>query len=345
MSANPTPMPRAAMPASAKQKAEGDWRPGEFGWVWIGTAALFVISAIVAPGTVQPASLFAMLPFAAMLAIVAIGQTVVIQQRGLDMSAAGSMTLSGIVCATLGFSTGSVPASIVLTLVAALAMGMFNGVLVARLHITPIVATLASNALFLGAVHSLSGGSPIAVAPALQAFSHERVMGVPCTLILSVLFIVAVTLVTNHTRIGRNFIAVGANPRAAAAAGIPVLRYQIGTYAAAAGCFAVAGMLYAGFIGSASHTAGDNYLLPGIAAVIVGGTSFSGGRGSVVASGVAALFMVQLGQMVLALGASAAVQLLVQAAAIVIATTIRHLPALLRRLRAPGHRRMQPKTP
>jgi ribose transport system permease protein len=130
---------------------------------------------------------------------------------------------------------------------------------------------------------------------------------------------------------GRRFVAVGANPAAAAAAGIPVLRYQVGTYAVAAVCFAVAGMLFTGFIGSASQTAGNDYLLPAIAAVVVGGTPFTGGRGSVIASGVAALFMVQLGQMVLALGAGTAVQLLVQALAIILAVTIRHFPALLRR--------------
>jgi ribose transport system permease protein len=89
-------------------------------------------------------------------------------------------------------------------------------------------------------------------------------------------------------------------------------------------------MLYAGFIGSASHIAGNDYLLPGIAAVVVGGTPFSGGRGSVVASGVAALFMTQLGQMVLALGAGAAEQLLVQATAIVIAVALRNVARWVR---------------
>jgi ribose transport system permease protein len=83
-------------------------------------------------------------------------------------------------------------------------------------------------------------------------------------------------------------------------------------------------MLLAGRIGSASHLAGPEYLLPGIAAVVVGGSSFGGGRGSVIASGVAAVFMTQLEQMALALGASAAVQLLVQALAIMIAVSLRN---------------------
>jgi ribose transport system permease protein len=129
------------------------------------------------------------------------------------------------------------------------------------------------------------------------------------------------------TVIGRRYIAVGSSPAAALSSGIGVLSYQIGTYMLAAVRYGVAGVLLAGFIGYASPTAGSDYLLPSIAAVVVGGTPFTGGRGSVVASGVAALFMAQLGQMVLALGAGPAEQLFVQAATIVVATSIRHLSA------------------
>ena len=163
--------------------------------------------------------------------------------------------------------------------------------------------------------------------------SDQPLFGVPMTLVLALLFIIVVSVVTKRTVSGRRFVAVGANPAAATAAGIPILRYQVATYAVATMCFAVAGMLFTGFIGSASQTAGNDYLLPAIAAVIVGGTPFSGGRGSVIASGVAALFMTQLGQMVLALGAPTSVQLLVQALAIIIAVTVRHVPGLLRMLR------------
>ena len=153
------------------------------------------------------------------------------------------------------------------------------------------------------------------------------------TFILALVFVILISIATKRSVMGRRFVAVGANPGAAAAGGIPVLPYQIATYSVAALCYAVAGMLYTGFIGSASQTAGNDYLLPAIAAVVVGGTPFSGGRGSVVASGVAALFMTQLGQMVLALGASTAIQLLVQALAIVVAVTIRLLPGMFAWLR------------
>jgi ribose transport system permease protein len=305
----------------------------EFMWIWLGTAILFVLSGYFAPGTVKLSSIAAMLPFAAMLAIAAVGQTVVIQQRGLDMSLPGMMTTGGIAFATLSFATDSILLTFIFTFMIAIAIGTINGLLVARLNITPIVATLATNAIMLGAIRQISRGSPITVPQYLDDFSHIRFGGLPLTLGLALLFVILVSVMTRSTVMGRRFVAVGANPVTALAAGIPVLRYQVGTYALASICFCVAGILYSGYIGSASPYAGNDYLLPAIAAVVVGGTPFSGGRGSVVASGVAALFMTQLGQLVLSLGASTPVQLLVQAGAIVLAMTIRHLPSVLALMR------------
>jgi ribose transport system permease protein len=305
----------------------------QFNWIWLGTILLFLVSWVISPGSVRMSSIAAMLPFAAMLAIAAVGMTVVIQQRGLDMSLPGMMTVGGAVFASLSYSTDSVVLTILLTFALAVAVGTVNGLLVAKLNIIPIVATLATNAIMIGAIRQLTRGSPIAVPPFLDDFSHIRVFGLPLTLGLALLFIILVSIITRHTVLGRRFVAVGANPVTALAAGIPVLRYQIGTYALASVCFCVAGILYSGYIGSATNRPADDYLLPAIAAVVVGGTPFSGGRGSVVASGMAALFMTQLGQLVLSLGASNPVQLLVQAGAIVLAMTIRYVPGLITTLR------------
>lgn len=302
----------------------------EFSWIWGGTIVLFILCSFVAPGVVQGAAISSMLPFAAILAIAAVGMTVVIQQRGLDMSLPGMMTLAGLLFAKIGFLTDSTLLAVPLTLAIAVAIGIVNGLLIAKVNITPIVATLATNAILMGAVRTVSGGSPMTAPEELAQFSHATLLGVPMTLLLALLFVIVISVATRRTVAGRRFVAVGANPAAAVAAGIPVLRYQVATYALSAVCFSVAGMLYTGFIGSASQTAGVDYLLPAIAAVVVGGTPFAGGRGSVIASGVAALFIVQLGQMVLALGAGTAVQLLVQALAIVVAVAVRHVPFRLR---------------
>ena len=305
---------------------------GEFSWIWIATVALFALSAIVAPGTVASGSLLAMLPFAGILAIAATGQTVVIQQRGLDLSSAGIIGLAGIVFARVGAETDSLLIAVAAAMVSGALVGAINGLLVARVGITPLVATLSVNALVIGGIRWLTGYAPIYVPAEMQGISRDHVLGLPITLLFALFFVALTAVVVRKTVVGRRFIAVGANPRAAEAAGVPVLLYKIGSYVAAGACFAVSGLLLAGFIGSASQTAGNDYLLTSIAAVAVGGTPFTGGRGSVVASAVAALFLAQLGQMVLALGAAPAVQLLIQAAAILGAATIRHIPDTVRGL-------------
>lgn len=300
----------------------------EFSWIWAGTIILVLVSGVVTPGIIRLASIASMLPFAAILAITAVGQTIVVQQRGLDMSLPGIVTISGLLLALFSSLLGSVLLAVLATLVVAGCIGTINGILISRLNITPIVATLATNAVLLGAIQTISGGSPMSVPTWLATFSHFSFFSIPSTVILAFTFVVLVSIITKRTLGGRRFVAVGANAHAAAAAGIPVLAYQIGTYTVAAICYCVAGILFAGFIGSASQTAGNDYLLPSIAAVVVGGTPFSGGRGSVVATGVAAIFLTLLGQMVLALGAPSAIQLLVQATAIIVAVSIRHLPTI-----------------
>ena len=309
---------------------------GEFSWIWIATLALFALSTIIAPGTVTSGSLLAMVPFAGILAMVATGQTVVIQQRGLDLSSAGTLGLGGILFGLVGAATGSLPAAVAAAIVSGAAVGAINGLLVARVGITPLVATLSVNALVIGGIRWLTGYVPISVPAEMQGISRDYFLGLPITVIFALVFVAATAVVIHATVIGRRFIAVGSSPRAAEAAGVPVLFYQVGSYVAAGVCFAVSGLLLAGFIGSASQTAGNDYPLASIAAVAVGGTPFTGGRGSVVASAVAALFLAQLGQMVLALGAGPAVQLLIQVAAILGAATIRHVPNMVRGLGVRG---------
>jgi ribose transport system permease protein len=318
-----------AVQSDEARSGRGGFRIGEFGWIWLATIALFLVSAVAAPGTVRLGSVLSMLPFAAMLAIVAMGQTVVIQQRGLDMSVVALVALGGVMTAKLAPEIGSTFLGAASTILVAALLGIFNGLLISRLNVMSIVATLATNALYVGLVRAVSGNMALQTPGRLSQFVGGSVLGAPNSVLVAIALIMCVSIVIRTTRLGRNFLIVGAAPRVARAAGINLSLYQVGTYAFASVCFAIAGMLLSGVIGSASHLSGPDYLLPGIAAVVVGGTPFTGGKGSVVASAVAALFMVQLGQLVLSMGAGTAGQLLVQAVAIVVATSVQHLPWIL----------------
>jgi ribose transport system permease protein len=116
---------------------------------------------------------------------------------------------------------------------------------------------------------------------------------------------------------------IGTSARAARAAGLPVLSYTTLTYVVAALLYGTAGVLLAGYLRTPGLSAGDTYLLPSIAAVVLGGTSLAGGSGSVVATAGGALFLTQLQQVVFGAGAPSSVQLLIQAGAIAVGMSLR----------------------
>jgi ribose transport system permease protein len=211
-------------------------------------------------------------------------------------------------------------------IVTATVIGLVNGGLVTKFGITPLIATLAVNSLIVGATLSYTHGIPSAAAPdALQRFATSKLLGISTLAWVAVVVALALTAIVRSTVPGRRFVAVGANPAAARAAGVEVDRYVIAAYVAGSLCFATAAVLLIGYLGSATVRIGDDYLFPTIAAVVVGGTSFAGGRGNIVSSAVAALFLTQLVQMLLTLGAPSSTQYLAQAGAIAAAAALRSL--------------------
>ena len=174
----------------------------------------------------------------------------------------------------------------------------------------------------------VSGGSIAAPTPTnLASFALGSTFGVPHTVWIAVPVLLLVTILVDKTVMGRRFLAAGVSPAAARAAGIRVRSYQVGTYVCASVCAAAAGVLLAGFLGRVSLFGGTDYLMPSIAAVVLGGTSLAGGAGSVVATAVGALFLTQLGQVVLGMGMPASGQYIVQGAVIALAVSARRIPA------------------
>lgn len=277
------------------------------------TALLFAGSALFVPGVLATDSLLSMAPFAALLAVTAIGQMLVVQQGGLDLSVAGVISMSAVIVTKYpdGADSRLAPALLLVALLA-LAVGLVHGYLVTVVGVTPLVATLGGNALLLGGVQHFTNGSPGAVPAGLQRFALAKTFGVPNTVLIALSVAVIVALVLHRTVLGRRFQAVGANPAAARAAAVSLIRYGTGTYVCAALCHAAAGVLLAGFIRTPALNIGDSYLLAGIAAVVVGGTALAGGRGTVLGTVLGALFLTQLNQIVLSLGAGTAVQYLIQ---------------------------------
>jgi ribose transport system permease protein len=296
--------------------------------IWPATAALFAISPALSSGSLTGSWFVSMLPFAAILAVAAIGQTLVIQQRGLDLSVPGMITLSTIVVTKYpNGSESKLPVGILLALLVCVGAGLLSGIAVTRFGITPLVATLGVNALLLGAVYQITSGAATSTSvPSLGRFAVGKSAGIPNTVIVAVPLALVVAAAIRTSVAGRRFVAVGASPAAARAAGIPVRGYQVATYMVAGLMYGGAGILLAGYLSTPGISGGNDFLLPTIAAVVLGGTSLAGGAGSVVATAIGALFLTQLDQVMSAMGGSKGVQYITQGAIIAIGMALRYVP-------------------
>jgi ribose transport system permease protein len=283
------------------------------------TILLFAVCLLVAPHSVGGASLNAMLPFAAVLAIAGVGQTLVVQQRGVDLSVAGTVTLSAVMISKLPAGDGDLVWAVAACLAAGAAIGAVVGLLVTFLKVTPLIATFGMNAVIGGAVLAYSGGVTHRVPPALSTFSVGRTLGVLNMVWLAVALVLLAALIMASTRFGRGFVAVGSNIDAARASGLRVGLIRWSAYVGASLCYAVAGIVLAGYVNVPNLQVGDSYVMPSIAAVVLGGTLLSGGRGRMVGTLIAAVLLSQLNQFVLSVGAPSAMQLIVQGAVIAVA--------------------------
>jgi ribose/xylose/arabinose/galactoside ABC-type transport system permease subunit len=316
------PQPRQRERTWTKREHKGRKKPLSRLWiVVISTAVLIVAGGVMAPSTVSVSALQLMLPFFAILAVASIGQHLVIQQRGLDLSVAGIMSFSAVIVSALPSTEAGVGATlafVALALAMGFGVGAANGILVALLRVNSLVTTIGMNSLMLGiTMYVTSGFSQQAPAP-LNKFGISKFLGVPLTIyVMLVLGAIAIFLLENTT-LGRRFIATSVNPDAAIAVGIPLDGYRVATYALAGFCYAAAGVLLAGFVLSPTVFSGLPYLLATVAAVVVGGNPIGGGvRGSVAATIVGALFLTYLGQLVLAVGFETSAQNIVQAVIII----------------------------
>ncbi len=215
------------------------------------------------------------------LAILALGQGTVILTGGLDLSLPWTIAFCGILCA--GLLKGSDAAmlyAVPLALLVGTAVGMVNGLGIVSLGISPIVMTLAMNGILQGAALVFSGGTPDGFAsPRLRWLMTGQLAGVTPVVFLMVAFVIAAATLLGRTVFGRRVYALGNSARAAQLSGVPVGATIVTVYMLSGFCAALVGCLLSGFSGQASLGMGDEYLLPSIAVVVVGGSLITGGRG------------------------------------------------------------------
>ena len=263
--------------------------------------ALILVGLVLAVGArapvfLTPGSLNGVLTDTAILAMMALAQMVVILTRGIDLSVAANLALSGMVVALLSEQAPQLPviATILVATAVGASLGFLNGALVAFVGIPSIVVTLGTLAIYRGLVFVVSGGRWISsdkMAPNFLSFPHETLLGVSTLVWIAALVAVAMALFLGRTRTGRGLYAVGGNPVAARYCGIDLDRQQLLVFTLSGAVSGLCGYLWVARFGIAYTEIALGHELSVIAACVIGGVSIGGGIGTVTGTLLGALFL------------------------------------------------------
>lgn len=265
--------------------------------------------------------------------IAAVGQTFVIITAGIDLSVGSLMGLTGVVMALfanafpLDNGIALVLATLVVGIIVGCAAGWVNAVPVVRLGLPPFITTLAMLQIARGLAYILAHGQPVPLTSnAFNGIGTGQFLNLIPWSIVVMIFIVAVfAIVLTRTRFGRYVFALGGNEEAARLAGIDVRRTKTLVYVISGGCAAVAGLLLMARFASGSPQTGTGYELQAIAAVVVGGTSLAGGRGSIIGTFFGALLIGVLNNVMNLLNIESYTQQIVLGAVILLAVILDEL--------------------
>ncbi|MBG6206367.1 ABC transporter permease [Labrenzia sp. DG1229] len=265
---------------------------------YIGTALLIIAGSFFFPQILTFDYLTQQLQIAAFLGLLATGATIVILLGHIDLSVPWVLTGAAILSTAL-VGSGD-PLLTALAVPAALAfgalIGIVNGIGVAILRIPSMVWTLAINSILLGlAVLNTGGFNPKGEAsPLMVSMASGRVLGLPMSFLIWMAVCAVITLFLTRTPFGRYLRSIGYNEKATFLSGVSTPSVVFAAFALAGMCSAMGGVLLAGYANQAYQSMGDPFLLPTIAAVVIGGTSILGGRGGLFGTVGGALFITLL---------------------------------------------------
>jgi ribose transport system permease protein len=289
-----------------------------------GLLLILAIYAVYSPRILDPVHLLDLSREAAPLIIVAFAQTLVMIAGGLDLSIGSLITLVDVVAAQymMGDPNRAIPIVLVCLVLGALT-GLVNGLMVSAFGIPPLITTLGTNSILLGIALVISGGAPRGSIPQNMRFWGNGFIGpIPASTVVWILLAIIILAGIGLTIFGRRLFATGANARAAFGAGVQTNRVRVYAYILSGLLSSVAGLILAAYIGTGSLTLGTDYTLNSIAAAVLGGTAFEGGRGSLVGGIIGALFITVLAGMLTVLHMPYSGQLVTQGLVIIVAVLL-----------------------
>ncbi len=262
---------------------------------------LLVFFSLASPNFLQTANILAILQATSVNGVLAIAATLVIITGGIDLSVGTLMTFTAVIAGVvLTFWGLAMPFGIVAAIAAGAGCGFISGSLIARMKIPPFIATLGMMLILKGLSLVISGTKPIYFndTPSFPQLSTGSLIGavvpglpVPNGVVVLFLLALAISWVLTRTTLGRYCFALGSNEEAVRLSGVNADGWKVAIYALAGGICGIAGLLIASRLNSAQPALGLGYELDAIAAVVIGGTSLAGGRGSILGTIIGALIM------------------------------------------------------
>lgn len=303
-----------------------------------GLSVLLILgSRFVSPALGSWSQVLTVLTLASFLIVLSFGQGLVILVGGLDLSIPALITLGGVLTTTWVGSGNPAGWYLLPTILVVCGLvGAFNGFGVTVLRIPPFIMTMATSIILASAALGYTSGTPRGASPeVLTALMKTTWLGVPAVVYFVVLFAAGGWLLQSRTVLGRRLYAVGANAEAARVAGVSVGSVTTLAYVVSAACAGFVGMMLVGYANGATLRMGDNYMLPSIAAVVIGGSSILGGSGSFIGTVGGAVLLTTLGTVIAAIGLEQGWRTVIEGG-IIIAALFFLREELFARLRRPG---------
>jgi len=256
----------------------------------LGLVGVLVVLAIVGIATTDGqfltrSNILNILVSASIIGVVTVGMTFVIIGGGIDLSVGALVALSSVWATTLATQSYGAFVMVICALLVGMGAGLVNGVLIAYGRLVPFIVTLAMLVSARGLAQSLSDRrTQLVTVPAINDIATTDVLGIPLLVYIFAAVIVIGWLVLNRSTFGRRTFAVGGNPEAARLAGIDIRRHTALLYVVSGLCCGIAAVMIMARTTTGSSTHGDLYELDAIAAVIIGGTLLTGGRGTLIGS-------------------------------------------------------------
>ncbi|GMA28759.1 ABC transporter permease [Arenivirga flava] len=313
------------------------------GRAFLALILIVIVFSVLSPNYLTVENVLIMASHVAVYALLALGMLLVILNGGIDLSVGSTLGFTGVIAGylmqgvpidVLGVTfVPSVPVVVLLSCAVGALVGLVNGVLVSRFKVAPFVATLGMLYVVRGCALLMTNGLTFNDLAGDEALGNtgfdwlgfNRVLGVPIGVVIMAAVAIVLGLLLSRSRFGRWLYASGGNERAAELSGVPVKRVKVWVYVVSGICAAVAGLILASTLTSASPTAGNTYELTAIAAVVIGGAALTGGRGTVRGTMLGAFVIVFLSDGLVIVGVSAYWQMVFMGAVIVVAVLLNTL--------------------